>query len=77
VLLSRKEVIELADLPPDLQGGQACEGVPRVEAGKKLADMEREAIQRTLLMTGGNRQRTAEILGIRAVRRCVAHSLRE
>ncbi len=36
----------------------------RPRQGTTLTDMEREAIQQCLLQTGGNRQRTAELLGI-------------
>jgi two-component system, NtrC family, response regulator AtoC len=64
VVLARKEVIELASLPLDIQGSKACETVPRFRPGITLADLEREAIQQCLLQTGGNRQRTATLLGI-------------
>jgi DNA-binding NtrC family response regulator len=64
VVMSRKEVIELADLPPDIQGSKAHEAMPRFRPGMTLADLEREAIQQCLLQTGGSRQRTAKLLGI-------------
>jgi two-component system response regulator AtoC len=52
------------DLPPDTWTGGESEGLNRYRAGKTLADLEREAIQQCLIQTGGNRQRTAERLGI-------------
>jgi DNA-binding NtrC family response regulator len=64
VVMSRKEVIELADLPLDIQGSKAREALPRFRPGMTLAEMEREAIQQCLLQTGGSRQRTAKLLGI-------------
>ncbi len=64
VVMSRKEVIELADLPLDIQGSKAREALPRFRPGMTLAEMEREAIQECLLQTGGSRQRTAKLLGI-------------
>jgi two-component system, NtrC family, response regulator AtoC len=64
VVLSRKEVIDLGDLPQDLQGSKARETVARFRPGITLAELEREAVQRCLLETGGNRQRTARLLGI-------------
>jgi DNA-binding NtrC family response regulator len=54
-------------LPADLsknQDSKAREGGPRLRSGVKLAELEREAIQQCLDQTGGNRQRTAEVLGI-------------
>ena len=42
-------------------GGEAA---PRFRPGTTLSDMEREAIQQCLFQTGGNRQRTADLLGI-------------
>ena len=37
---------------------------PRFRPGTTLSDLEREAIQQCLFQTGGNRQRTADLLGI-------------
>ena len=64
MILSRKEVIELADLPLDVQGSVVRETVPRFRPGITLAELEHEAIQECLIQTGGNRQRTAKLLGI-------------
>ncbi len=53
-----------ADLTPVAGGAAPAEAVPRMPANMTLADLERSAIQQCLFQTGGNRQRTAEILGI-------------
>jgi two-component system nitrogen regulation response regulator GlnG len=49
------------DLPRERQGGETA---PRFRPGRKLAELEREAIQQCLIKTGGNRQQAAELLGI-------------
>jgi DNA-binding NtrC family response regulator len=64
VVVSHKEVIDVAGLPLDIQGSKAHEAIPRFRPGITLADLEREAIQQCLLQTGGSRQRTAKLLGI-------------
>jgi two-component system nitrogen regulation response regulator GlnG len=48
--------------PPD--AARVGEAPPRFRPGTTLSDLEREAIQQCLFQTGGNRQRTADILGI-------------
>jgi two-component system nitrogen regulation response regulator GlnG len=55
-----------ADLAPDGHGGKAPEAPARYRSGMTLAELERDAIQQCLLDSGGNRQRTAESLGISA-----------
>ncbi|HEV3116544.1 MAG TPA: sigma-54 dependent transcriptional regulator [Gemmataceae bacterium] len=64
VVLSRKEAIDLVDLPVDIQGSAAKETGPRFRPGITLTDLEREAIQECLHHSQGNRQRTADLLGI-------------
>jgi transcriptional regulator with PAS, ATPase and Fis domain len=64
VVLSRTGVIDLDDLALDVRGAELVETTPRFCPGVTLSDMERDAIQRCLLHTGGCRQRTAELLGI-------------
>jgi two-component system nitrogen regulation response regulator GlnG len=53
-------------LPSDLPGGQskACKMLPHFRLGTTLAALERDAIQQCLIQTEGNRQRSAELLGI-------------
>jgi DNA-binding NtrC family response regulator len=69
LLLSSGEVLLPEFLPADLFG-QSPEGRDasltsrRFDSGKSLADLECDAIQESLLETGGNRQQTAERLGI-------------
>ena len=56
-----------AFLPSDLfrdTASDSGESAVRARQGTTLSDMEREAIQQCLFQTGGNRQRTADLLGI-------------
>jgi DNA-binding NtrC family response regulator len=53
-----------ADLPHESDPRPASHTVPHFGLGGTLADMERDAIQQCLGQTGGNRQRTAVLLGI-------------
>ena len=46
------------------RASKPAEPAPRLPSAMTLAELERAAIQQRLLETGGNRQRTAEILGI-------------
>ena len=53
-----------ADLASDAPGGRAGERATLARPGATLAEMECEAMRQSLIQTGGNRQRTAELLGI-------------
>jgi DNA-binding NtrC family response regulator len=53
-----------SDLPGEGRAGQMPETGPRFRPDMTLAELEREAIQYRLFQTGGNRQRTADLLGI-------------
>jgi two-component system nitrogen regulation response regulator GlnG len=53
-----------ADLPRDRPGSNPGEAVPSLRPRTTLCELEREAIQQCLFQTGGNRQQTAELLGI-------------
>jgi two-component system nitrogen regulation response regulator GlnG len=64
VVLSRTGVIDLSDLALDECGIEVVETAPQFCPGVTLAGMEREAIQRCLIHTGGSRRRSAELLGI-------------
>jgi DNA-binding NtrC family response regulator len=67
VVLSEKKEIDLDDLPLNIEVSKpdgAQETDSRFRPGSTLADLEREAIQQCLTRIGGNRQRTAELLGI-------------
>ena len=61
VLLAAFLPADLGPAAPNSEGGQTA---PPVRPSVTLAEMEREAIQQSLIQTGGNRQRTAELLGI-------------
>ncbi|HEY3588200.1 MAG TPA: helix-turn-helix domain-containing protein, partial [Myxococcaceae bacterium] len=52
------------DLLPENRSNGSSKPPTRYSSGGTLADLERDAIQRCLLQTGGNRKRTAERLGI-------------
>jgi DNA-binding NtrC family response regulator len=52
------------DLPQDILESTGGEPVPHKRPGTTLSDMEHEAIQKCLHETGGNRQQTAQRLGI-------------
>jgi two-component system response regulator AtoC len=69
LLLSSGEVLLPEFLPADLfatsrEGSGSASITRRFEPGRSLADLECEAIQESLFDTGGNRQQTAERLGI-------------
>ena len=64
VIMCRGDMISIHDLPPTIMGSQQQEGESEFISGPKLKDVEREAIVRTLRHTGGNRTRTAIVLGI-------------
>jgi two-component system response regulator HydG len=62
VIMSRGDAVGLDDLPPALASHQQEEG--RRPSPTTLRDVERETIVKTLRQTGGNRTKTAAILGI-------------
>jgi DNA-binding NtrC family response regulator len=64
VVLSRKEVIQLEDLPSNMRSNRVREAAAPSRPDATLAELEREAIQERLFETGGNRQRAADVLGI-------------
>jgi DNA-binding NtrC family response regulator len=63
VVLSKGSTITLDDLPPTLRG-DASEEFVRIPVGSTLSEMEKETIRSTLRREGGNKSRTAEVLGI-------------
>jgi len=63
VVLSKATTITLDDLPPNIRGDSGTDSL-RLPVGASLADMEKEVIRSTLAREGGNKSRTAEILGI-------------
>lgn len=62
IVLSLKERIELGDLPTHVTGAKPVQSVFR--PGMTLAELEKEAIRRTLEEHDGHRVRTSEALGI-------------
>ncbi len=79
LLKANGTVLLPAHLPEDQLAEPPASGVSgtatRHGSGSTLADLEREAIQQCLIQTGGNRQRTAERLGISA--RTLLRKIRE
>ena len=63
VVLSKGTTITLDDLPPNIRGESGTDSL-RLHVGASLADVEKEVIRSTLAREGGNKSRTAEILGI-------------
>jgi DNA-binding NtrC family response regulator len=63
VVLSKAPTITLDDLPPNIRGESGTDSL-RLPVGASLADVEKEVIRSTLAREGGNKSRTAEILGI-------------
>lgn len=65
IVLSTREIIDVADLPPPLKEASDSPSLQSlISAGTSLPDIEREVIRHTLERTGGNRTETAQILGI-------------
>ena len=62
IVLTLDEIIEERHLPPHIIGAESAQAV--IQPGMTLAEIEREAIRRTLQHTDGHRTQTAELLGI-------------
>ncbi|MGA2479100.1 MAG: sigma-54 dependent transcriptional regulator [Spirochaetia bacterium] len=63
VVLSKGSTITLEDLPPNIRGESGGDSL-RLPIGASIADAEKELIRATLVREGGNKSRTAEVLGI-------------
>jgi DNA-binding NtrC family response regulator len=63
VVLCKAATITLDDLPPNIRGESGADSL-RLPVGASLAEVEKEVIRSTLAREGGNKSRTAEILGI-------------
>ncbi len=64
LVFSKGGPIAVGDLPPAIRGGERGSESGDRASGATLRDLERQAIARTLVATGGNRRRAADILGI-------------
>ena len=67
VVLARGTLLDVTDLPHELVGGDAQGAVSQGIAalvGVPLAEVERRLLEETLRLTGGNKTRTAQLLGI-------------
>jgi len=64
VVLATGELISCADIPEKAEGKESLGGLIPFRLGQSLADLEQEAIQRTLRAVGGDKDAAARILGI-------------
>ncbi|MBI4562236.1 MAG: sigma-54-dependent Fis family transcriptional regulator, partial [Candidatus Rokubacteria bacterium] len=64
LVFSKGDPIGGADLPPAIRGDDRASDSGDRPPRATLRDLERQAIARTLVATGGNRRKAAEILGI-------------
>jgi DNA-binding NtrC family response regulator len=64
LVFSRGEPIGVAALPPVIRGEERVSDSGDRPPNTTLRDLERQAIARTLVATGGNKRKAAEILGI-------------
>jgi DNA-binding NtrC family response regulator len=62
IVLSMKPTIEVSDLPAHICNHSESQAI--IKPGMSMAEIEKEAIRRTLQHSGGNRTKAAEILGI-------------
>ena len=63
-IMCQEGVIREDDLPPSVLRGAPTTGTASAQAGRTLADVERDHIQAVLSATNGNRTHAARILGI-------------
>jgi DNA-binding NtrC family response regulator len=63
VVLCKKHVIDVQDLPPAVTEGQDEDHI-RIPLGSTMADAQRSIIEATLNYCSGNKSRTAEVLDI-------------
>lgn len=64
VVMAKGSVITADDLPPSIHRGDEGTDNIAISMGSTLEDAEREIIRATLAAHGGNKTRTAEVLGI-------------
>ncbi len=76
MLIISGSFIDVADLPVEIAGTPVSgDSLLQVELPVTLEDLELTAVEKTLALTGGNRTRTAELLGIG--RRTLQRKLKE
>ncbi len=65
VVISRGEYLDVHDIPPEYreESKGTVQGIGQI-AGMKLGDVERECVRQTLILNGGNREKTAAMLNI-------------
>jgi two-component system response regulator HydG len=57
-------MLDVPDIPAEIRPAAAAGAASGLAPGISLQEAERILIERTLAMTGGNRQQTAQTLGI-------------
>ena len=63
LILGDGRAIRMGDLPPELSRRGSTEEI-RIELGRPIEEVERDYLLATLRRFGGNRARTAEVLGV-------------
>jgi len=64
VVLSKKEVIDIDDLPPYIANSGESENYLKIDIPEKLSEIEKKVIINTLKITNGNKSKAALLLGI-------------
>ena len=64
IVLAQGETLGVEDIPAEIRPGDGAPAAAGLAPGMSLQDAERVLIQRTLDETNGNRQKTADMLGI-------------
>jgi two-component system response regulator HydG len=64
IVLAQHPVLDVSDIPPEIRPAPGATSAGSVQPGIPLEEAERLLVERTLEMTGGNRQEAARKLGI-------------
>jgi DNA-binding NtrC family response regulator len=64
VILAESDVVGTEHLPPDMQPARSEAATLQIPLGLRLREIEKEVILASLQRNGGNKARTAEVLGI-------------
>ena len=64
IVLAQKPVLDVSDIPPEIRPDSGAAAAGSLQPGIRLEEAERLLIEKTLEMSGGNRQQAAVTLGI-------------
>jgi DNA-binding NtrC family response regulator len=64
LIVTRGPMISAADLPTEIKPGNGKRSTLDVHVGMSLSAVKRELLLQTLALTGGNKVKAAEILGV-------------